>query len=218
MNPTNCCGEEVCWEFKAQAVDSNLLLWGSIFSAGQTWAVADLNFPVENQQQSLCFLSQRDEGWVSICEELRRITDMSRSRGYKWLSALFMRKSAVPTPSPGHGSCCLAHRCFSYWWFNDSNNYQLSSFSSWNTTWEIQAPSLPSLEMSDSAEVWMHNFSMWWRLGKSPGMTESTSGLPVRLTDSSFSFGNLSKLAKSWSGKQHIVCKQRMASLLPRPK
>lgn len=112
MNPTNCCGEEVCWEFKAQAVDSNLLLWGSIFSAGQTWAVADLNFPAENQQQSLCFLSQGDEGWVSICEELRRVTDMSRTQGYKWMSALFMRKSAVPIPSQGRGSCCQAHRCF----------------------------------------------------------------------------------------------------------
>lgn len=65
---------------------------------------------------------------------------------------------------------------------------------------------LPSLEGPTSAEIWITNFSIWWRFRNSSGMTEKTFCLS-RFTDNSFRHRNLSRLGKSWSRKQHTVFK-----------
>lgn len=65
-------------------------------------------------------------------------------------------------------------------------------------------PSLPILEGPSSAEISINNFSILWRFRNSSGITEKTFFLSI-FTDNSFRHGNLSKLEKSWSRKQHTV-------------
>lgn len=65
-------------------------------------------------------------------------------------------------------------------------------------------PSLPILEGPFSAEISINNFSILWSFRNSSGITEKTFFLSI-FTDNSFRHGNLSKLGKSWSRKQHTV-------------